>query len=155
MVKYCETCGLFDPKQNICRLSNLQKNPSEDFCSNHVNDLLVCEVCGKWTLQPVYDLLPDGNFHILCLSCAKQRHTCIFCKNNVECVFQTDPSPLPKTIVKAIQQNNMFMQQQVLNPDRIEITCKKKCKCFNSEIGCSRQITTCSNQDFCYPHHER
>lgn len=151
MVNYCKTCGLLDPAQNVCRLYKVKMDPNEDFCGRHTKDVYTCEVCGAITLQPVYDLEEGGSCHLLCMNCATQRNTCLFCKNNTECAFETDPSPLPKVIMKTIQQSNMVMQQQVLNPDRIEITCKKNCKCFDAENGCLRQNNSCGNHDFKWP----
>lgn len=148
MVNYCQTCGLLDPSQNICRISKLQMNPLEDFCSKHQPQLEHCEICGKLTLDTIIDVSIEGEFHFLCADCASARNTCRFCFHNILCSFENDPSPLPKMVIKTINQGNMLMQTQVPNPDRIRETCQKNCKCFDAEIGCLRQNNYCGQHAF-------
>ena len=59
------------------------------------------------------------------------------------CSFENDPSPLPKIVQKQVRQGNMTAITQVRNPERIEITCKKDCPCYDPEFECLRQFGTC------------
>lgn len=107
----------------------------------------ICEVCGQPLQIEIIDVTDDVP-HYLCQNCAAQRHSCNFCTHGGECSFQTDPSPLPKVITQTTQNGNMIIQQQVLNPERVEITCKKFCDCFSPDFGCLRQFNTCGNHAF-------
>ena len=109
-----------------------------------------CEICGVELQIEIIDIT-DEIPHFICLNCAKQRHSCNFCTHGVGCSFEEDPSPLPKLIVKTMQKDNMTMQAKISNPERIEITCKKDCFCFEPEFGCLRQFNTCGNHAFRWP----
>lgn len=147
-IHYCKTCGLRDPQANTCQLTGFQVNPYEDFCSKHQGNLEVCEICGQPILKPIIDVSTNGEFHIICQSCAKERMSCTFCSKNGLCSFENDPSPLPKVVMQTINKGNMVMQTQVPNPDRIRETCQKNCFCFDAEIGCLRQNNYCGSLDF-------
>lgn len=108
-----------------------------------------CETCGRPTEQQV--LCPDGdNWHILCPNCAFQLNTCAFCKKVNTCTFETDPSPLPKMVQKQIRQGSMITVTTVKNPDRIAITCKMGCPCYDSEFECMREFYYCERIDHVY-----
>lgn len=73
-------------------------------------------------------------------------NTCSTCKLSNVCEFETNPSPIEKTINQQIRQGNMIMMAPVKNPKRIEETCKKFCKCYDEKNGCLRQtIQTCNS----------
>lgn len=148
MVKYCQTCGLLDPSQQFCRRHGMQVDPATDFCSKHQGAVEYCEVCGKTILTATIDVSIEGELHFLCANCAQERNTCRFCSHNILCSFENDPSPLPKMVLKTINQDNMVMQAQVMNPDRIRETCQKNCKCFDVENGCLRQNNYCGQHAF-------
>ena len=108
-----------------------------------------CETCGRPTEQQV--LCPDGDkWHILCPSCATQLNTCAFCKKSNTCLFETDPSPLPKTIQKQFRQGPMITVTEVMNPERIRQTCEKGCDCFDTDFECMRQFNYCERMDHVY-----
>jgi len=148
MINYCKTCGLRDLSQPLCRLFKHQINPEQDFCSRHTKSLMRCEICGTEILVPYIDISTEGEYHVLCNTCASERSTCRYCKKNTECAFENDPSPLPKVVMKTMQQGNSYIQTQVINPDRIRETCEKKCSCFDAKNGCLRQNNWCDKQDF-------
>lgn len=108
-----------------------------------------CETCGRQTDQQV--LCPDGdNWHILCPNCASQLNTCSFCKNVQTCVFETDPSPIPKMIQRRIQQGPMVTVTTVKNPERIRQICMNGCPCYDSEFDCMRQFNYCERMEYIY-----
>ena len=108
-----------------------------------------CETCGRLTEQQV--LCPDGdNWHILCPQCASLLNTCNFCKQAQQCLFETDPSPLPKMIKKQFRQGNMITVTEIINPERVRQTCEKGCACFDANFGCMRQFYYCERMDHVY-----
>ena len=106
-----------------------------------------CDICGAAIQNPIIDSTEEP-IHIMCYDCATARSTCKLCHYNTDCAFHNDPSTLPKTIVKTISQNGMIIQTQIINPERVDKTCKEKCFCFDNEIGCLRQFNTCGKVDF-------
>ena len=112
--------------------------------------IMQCETCGRPTDQQV--LCPDGDiWHILCPNCASQLNSCSFCKKVNTCLFETDPSPLPKMIQKQIRQGPMISVTTEKNPEREKITCQNGCLCYLEEWGCMRQFHWCKNMDCVWP----
>ena len=108
-----------------------------------------CETCGRPTDQQF--LCPDGDiWHILCPNCASQLNSCSFCKKVNTCLFETDPSPLPKMIQKQIRQGPMISVTTEKNPERIRQTCEKGCDCFDPNFDCMRQFHYCERIDHVY-----
>lgn len=141
MIKKCKSCGFLDLAQNICQLFRIIMNPEEDYCSKHQerSEIKFCEACGNPIVGKSI-LIPDGDtYHELCFSCDAALYTCAFCKNNKGCDFETNPSPLPKQVQRQFRQGNMITVTTVMNPERIEITCKKNCSCFSPDFGCMKQ----------------
>ena len=143
----CNTCALLEKNNNICPVLRMEVNPNEDFCSKHIKNAHVCEACGRIDLTPV--LVPEGEdiFHTLCRNCFPALNTCSFCLNSRDCLFETDPSPLPKIIQQQIQNGPMITVTTVKNPSRIEITCKNGCPCYDPENDCMRQFNYCERMD--------
>ena len=111
--------------------------------------IMQCETCGRPTDQQI--LCPDGDiWHILCPNCASQLNSCSFCKKVNTCLFETDPSPLPKMIQKQIRQGPMISVTTEKNPARVDITCKKECDCFDPNFDCMRQFYYCERIDHIY-----
>lgn len=102
-----------------------------------------CETCGGITERQV--LCPDSNkWHVLCPNCASQVNSCAFCKQGGLCDFETNPSKLPKAIQKQECQGSFFAVTTVKNPERIAITCKNGCKCYNEELEeCMKEFNYC------------
>ena len=89
----------------------------------------------------------DDSYEFVCPLCAAASGTCRLCTHVTKCSFETDPSPLPKYIRQSTQKQGFFIQQDVPNPDRIEITCRNGCPCFSQEFGCLKQNGTCGNYE--------
>ena len=87
-----------------------------------------CEICGQPLLVPGIVDIVDGNPHLICTTCGSKMNTCETCKEISKCDFETNPSPIEKTINKQVRQGNMIMMTTVKNPKRIDETCKKNCK---------------------------
>lgn len=115
-----------------------------------MNEPIICERCGAHLNSPEQYAYQDG--HLYCFKCINENGTCLTCGNRYLCEFESNPSPLPKFTIQRIQhpQNpNMIMQTQVINAGRIEITCKKGCKCWGDELGClSKDYGTCANYTY-------
>lgn len=103
-----------------------------------------CAICGGSPEVPIFS--GDGSFlKYLCNRCSQIPKQCGLCVYAQTCPFETDPSPLPKTVVKTIQQENMIAQVQIKNPSRIEVTCRSQCLCFSEEFGCLKENHICGN----------
>lgn len=140
ITKFCRTCRILDPRQNVCQLTNRPKDPDKDYCSDHQAILKTCDNCGNITLESI--LTPDlTEWRTLCSQCASKLSTCAFCRNGDKCDFETNPSTLPKIVQKRIQQGPMVSLTTVKNPDRIKETCEKNCDCFDKETQtCMKEI---------------
>ena len=139
----CSSCrfyGLQAPE--VCALYGVKK-PDDGYCDQHkYSELLKCDLCGTPMIPSVSII---DNKRIICANCFSKLRTCYACTFGNTCTFRTDPSPLPQTINKQIRQGNMVTVTQVMNPDRVRITCEKGCKCYSKENGCLKQIGTCTN----------
>ena len=103
-----------------------------------------CAICGGAPEVPVFS--GDGTFiKYLCNQCSRIPKQCGLCTYGQTCPFETDPSPLPKVVLKTIQQGNMTAQMQIPNPSRIEVTCRTQCSCFSESQGCLKQNGICGN----------
>lgn len=110
--------------------------------------VIQCEICGRPIKQQV--LCPDGDkWHILCPSCASQLNSCAFCKKSNICLFETDPSQIPKVIQQEIKINGRVFIQESKNPDRIREFCQK-CSCFSEEFECMKQFNSCNKIEHIY-----
>lgn len=142
MIKYCKTCGLRHPRESICLLTKRKIDPTKDFCSEHRLTIHKCSICGNITLSPIIDEVTE---RIFCQNCLSITGTCAFCLNSSTCAFETDPSPLPKYIQKQIRRGNMVSVETVKNPERTEKFCTASCKCFDANLGCSRENKYCAH----------
>lgn len=143
---YCNTCGYAGLKApQVCAL-NGWKVESDDYCSKHRRNPVKCSICGQIVLSN--GIIDEG--HLICATCFSNSRTCATCRFSNTCEFQTNPSPLPLTVNKEIRQGNMIAVTQVMNPERIHITCEKGCKCFDPKKGCLKQNGKCNNQEVNY-----
>ena len=149
MKKFCETCGLLDPKLQKCRLFGHQVEPTADFCSRHGTPIISCGLCGSMLLasQAVVNTKGADDITLICRQCSSLYGTCALCKHGNSCSFETDPSPLPKVVQRKIQQGNATMVTQIKNPERIEITCKQNCPCYDQELECLKQYNNCGKYE--------
>lgn len=148
---YCETCTASKPNLRastgrVC-LKNRDEVKNTDFCSKHSSYTFICDCCGN-EYSPILMrsnyFIDNGVEAILCEQCAEQLGSCATCKHITNCTFETDPSPLQKIIQKTMRQGNMQIMTQVMNPERMKITCQKGCPCFDQESqACGRSRATC------------
>lgn len=145
-MKYCKTCALLNKQQNGCLLSGQPKNPETDYCSNYLTYLPHCDFCNK-PMLPQQTLLEEinGEWKAMCPNCNAAMKTCQTCLLADECLFETDPNPLPKVVTKTIRQGNAVMQAQVKNPERESAICPS-CKCWNEECGCMKNFNVGCNK---------
>jgi hypothetical protein len=130
-MKHCDNCLIKDS----CQVLAISKKS----CGNPIikENLIICDFCGNAMLPNQATVEPNG--HISCPRCAQLNSACGSCSHATECLFETDPSPLPKVVVQTVRNGNMTIQQQVRNPAREEITCKK-CNCYNDTWHCMRSF---------------
>ena len=147
--KFCSTCQIRDPRQNVCQLTGQIIDPEKDFCSKHRKILDRCDACGNGTLESY--LVQDGeNWKLLCGNCQAQLNTCAFCRSSEKCEFETNPLELPKMVQKQIRQGSQIMITTIKNPDRVAETCQVLCDCFNPDFGCMRQFHYCEKMRHIY-----
>lgn len=150
MKQYCKTCG-FRFEETKCAVYGKVIDPLNDFCSMYTRYPQKCSICNGLMLLEgsIVEVDEANSAHLLCQKCNQLMSTCQLCDKAKGCDFETNPSPLPKTVQKQIRQGNMVMVTEIKNPARTEITCKKNCSCFDEENGCLREFNTaCSN--FCH-----
>ena len=148
-IKYCRTCRLSDKDKQVCLLFGIPVNLDIDYCSKHADEIISCNICGAHMITPGFvQEDAEGNWLKYCDRCNQLFNTCQLCSHARTCEFETNPDPMPKVIVKTVQQGNMVMQAQVKNPDRIAKFCHN-CICWLSDgidacgkefnIGCYKQ----------------
>ncbi len=147
-VKYCRTCGLADPTHTVCQLRRIQIDPDKDFCSSHMTEVPVCAVCGRKFVGGGYlEQLEDGSFIEMCQACNDAMGTCRTCQYATECAYRDGNvhPELPLAVMAEVRQGNAILRKQVMNPERIEATCKAGCKCFLADGGfcCKADDGTC------------
>lgn len=157
MQKHCNTCKLLVSQngKQFCGLGRYQVTPEADYCSRHRDTLDTCEICGAVLIEPGIIDMQDGSPHLICSSCLSKMKTCALCDRTKECLFETSPSTTPKVVNKVISQGPMQVTTNVMNPDRIQETCKTDCPCWNDELGCLRKTTTQTCGQWAYTYAER
>ena len=153
--KFCGDCGFREAQGSalVCSIFRIKVDPNLDSCPKYVYELYMkhCEICGQPLLVPGIVDIVDGNPHLICTTCGSKMNTCETCREISKCDFETNPSPIEKTINKQVRQGNMVMMTTVKNPKRIDETCKKNCKCYDEKNECRRQnIQTCGH--WCTPY---
>ena len=97
-----------------------------------------CDYCGRQV--PPFVINENA---LICIDCLRALTRCPGCTSYINCAFENDPSPVPKTIVKTFQQGPAVFQAQIRNPQRMEMFCQK-CGCWNSEYEyCCREDEWC------------
>lgn len=145
--KTCGTCILPQYSGGTCPYFKQVMNKDDPACAKYTDTVITCELCGGVTTPAAsyLDLTNPSKPHRVCGNCKQYYGHCAVCKNSISCAFENDPSPLPKMVQHEVRQGNMISVTQIMNPSRIEITCKKGCACFDPENGCLRQNNTCGN----------
>lgn len=139
----CKECAYFDDMR--CKISGQPAISHNIACASFSSQRYECEICHRQIhhTEVIYD---SKSNKIVCSDCCNRLSTCDNCHNGNICLFETDPSPLPKQIQKQIRQGNMFGQTIIKNPDRIDITCQKGCPCWDAETeSCNKQLRYCAN----------
>lgn len=139
----CKECAYFDDMR--CKISGQPAISHNIACASFSSKRYECEICHRQIhhTEVIYD---SKSNKIVCSDCCNRLSTCDNCHNGNICLFETDPSPLPKQIQKQIRQGNMIGQTIIKNPDRILITCKKGCPCWDTETeSCNKQLRYCAN----------
>ena len=139
----CNSCALKTKDGYHCSLTSWEINPFEDSCFRHTRSITICEICNIPIVGTKYLELIGNTYHVLCTQCNAKMYTCQSCDKGQECLFLTDPSPVPKVTNKTIRQGNMIMQTQIKNPEREKITCTK-CQCW-IENECQKECGRCIN----------
>lgn len=105
-----------------------------------------CACCGREFPSPgALYFYNEENFIIICPNCYGYKGTCATCQNQQICDFETNVEcQEPKTIVETFRQGNTIIQQQIMNPARIDKLCKS-CVCAGEETGCGKYHGFCVN----------
>ena len=139
----CKECAYFDDMR--CKMSGQPAISHNIACASFSSKRYECDICHRQIhhTEVIYD---SKSNKIVCSDCCNRLSTCDNCHNGNICLFETDPSPLPKQIQKQIRQGNMIGQTIIKNPDRTLITCKKGCPCWDAETeSCNKQLRYCAN----------
>ena len=147
-IKYCNTCRLSNKNKQVCLLTGLPVNLNTDYCSKHVDEPTLCDICGVPMVTPGFiEEDPEGNWHTHCERCQQLYNTCQLCPKFQKCEFMTNPDPMPKVVMKTVRQGNMVMQTQVKNDARVQKFCPS-CECWDENHGCMKEFNSgCINQD--------
>ena len=151
--KSCFNCGYHQLDTTKCPLiAYTYKNGAVPVCPYWVGELNKCGVCGQVIAGQTLRFFEatDGTFKLLCDNCKNALGTCRTCTKSTTCDFETNPSPIPKAVIKSIQQGSMITQIQIKNPSRIDISCRVNCECFSEEFGCLRENGTCGKYEEVY-----
>lgn len=146
--KSCLTCGYRSLNLQQCPLIGYQYTENA-VCPYWIDEVVTCAVCGQIIPKKNYYLthFKDSTWKPTCDNCLKLSGTCGGCSKSSTCDFETNPSPIPKTVQKQIRQGNQILVTTVKNPSRIEMTCEKNCGCFSQEFGCLRENGTCEKYE--------
>lgn len=140
MERTCGNCALLSAF-GVCPYFKVTFDPATAGCPKWEAQLETCEICGNpTTIATSAILLEDEQNHILCAKCSKELGYCSTCAQSLTCDFETNPSPLPKVVMQTTRSGNMVTQQQIMNPERIKITCHN-CTCWNKEEEYCYRIT--------------
>ena len=144
LIKKCRKCGYVDLAQSKCKVTGRKVDLDKDQCSTFNDDPRRCDVChGLMVTGGIVEEV-NGNYYTLCPKCSDAISECFGCEHSETCVFESDPSPLPKMVMRQVQQGNAIMQTQMRNPDREKCTCALYCKCWDGETkSCNREFNIC------------
>lgn len=119
-------------------------------------ETLNCAYCGRPCFEgAILSAYPtkesETKWITMCHECFSLTNICALCKEARSCEFMTNPDPSPKQIQQTIRQGQAIIQTVVMNPERIEKTCKTLCKCWSDEFGCLKQNGICSQYEEVIP----
>lgn len=135
--KTCYGCALFSKEHHGC-LRTRTPELSTGYCSHWISELPICQVCGQVFLPPATFVIEDGGLiTVICPNCDQHRGKCQTCECGEYCDFNENTKcTLPKAIQQTTRRGNITMSRTVPNMARIEETCKKNCKCWDTEQNC-------------------
>ena len=67
----CESCSLFRKNSQTCAISNREKDPIKDYCSEHKFTLYQCAICKRVPENAIIDMI-DGKYIYICSSCMER-----------------------------------------------------------------------------------
>ena len=131
MERLCGECALKSLKGGMCPIFDADMSEQHG-CPYFTTTINYCNLCGAPIIGKVMIEEDDGSWHIFCQRCATAS-PCETCKNSY-CAFEQDGScQEPPYVMAQMRQGNMVVQQQVMNPKRVEATCRKGCPCFDED----------------------
>ena len=144
MCRLNSKCALIGP-DGICLMTR-QKAVENCHCPFYcATEIPVCGKCGTPNLDPFLIENANGEYVNMCGNCQKRRGTCVWCVKANKCMLQEYDGPLPKMVMRRIQQGNAVIQTQIPNPEVISATCHF-CECWDGE-GCGREFGTCGKYE--------
>lgn len=153
----CDTCAISKLQNGGCPVFRADMS-GKDGCPLYQYELQYCDICGGPIIGTLFWEHDDNmNWHKECQNCinAPRCKTCV----HQYCAFKEDTHcPEPFVVMREVRQGNMIMQTQVMNPKRVEATCRQGCPCFNedglddgtfcnreNECGCNKYNTNWRN----------
>ena len=148
-MKSCSTCGFAALNLPECPVIHSPIDPSANqSCPYWTAEINYCAICRNPILKhPIFFNSIDGSLKAVCKGCKEHFGSCGVCSKSTACDFETNPSTIPKAVMKSFQQGNMITQTQIKNPARIDLTCRINCECFSEEFGCLRENGTCGKYE--------
>ena len=144
MINTCGLCGLKDASGR-CIATHQVMPPNTQACVNFDSAPLICHNCNSIFPHKMAIILQESEeTYLFCPNCADQIGQCDTCFLGDKCDFQTNPSPIPLKIRRQVQHGPMISVMEEDNPERIAITCKINCECFNAENGCLKKSGVCN-----------
>ena len=147
--KTCGQCVLMQHNGGICPVFKTPLPHDNPGCIYHTLEINPCALCGNHMTKTnqFIDVTDTENIISYCGSCKQHINHCPTCSKSKECLFETDPSPLPKIVQQEIRQGNMIQVMTVKNPERVKITCSA-CPCYYDNSNCHRDFNFCQNYHF-------
>lgn len=143
----CDNCAINKLQNDLCPVFRADMS-GKDGCPMFQSELHTCSICGSPIIGTVYFEHDDNmDWHEECINCV-QAPPCQTCVHQY-CAFEKDTScPEPPFVMRKVRQGNMIAQTQVMNPKRVEATCRRGCPCFNEDgldngTFCMRQNGDC------------
>ena len=127
----CDTCAYKSIANGGCPIFHADMS-GKDGCPYHSTELHTCDICGTVIFGKAILTEENDKWYGICPNCCNAP-PCKICANQY-CAFQQDAScQEPPYVMREVRQGNMIMQTQVMNPKRVEATCRKGCPCFNED----------------------
>ena len=140
----CKECSL---REGIVCLISRREIPDLTHAAcpwgRRADTIRTCDWCGGRFEDVIIDFV-SNEVRFICPDCFNKLGTCFSCKRFEECDFKQDRR-FPDVVAKTVQQNGIFLQAQVLNPDKIAMHCIK-CECWHTrEKYCMKEHGLCGN----------